>query len=98
MKYNSRKIFLKTNVSLTVLTCPSIFSPPNVLGYPAVDLDHEEIQRKENHQSSTGGGRLHPDPGCLQETPDHGTEFLSLAEQNRQHDGAGSSTFEGGGA
>ena len=32
------------------LTCPSIFSPPNVLGYLAGDLDHEEIQRREIHQ------------------------------------------------
>ena len=37
------------------LTCPSKYRLPNVLGYPAGNLDHEEIQRRENHQSSTGG-------------------------------------------
>ena len=35
-------------------------------------------------------------PGSLQETPDHRAEFLSLAEQIRQHGGVGSSAFEGG--
>ena len=54
-----------------------------MLGNWAGDLDHEEIQRRENHQSSTGGGRRHPGPGCLQETPDHRTDFLSLVEQIR---------------
>ena len=77
------------------MICPSIFSPPNVLGYRSGDLDHEEFQRRENHQSSTGGGRLHPGPGCLQETPDYRIEFLSLAEQIRQLDGVGSSAAEG---
>ena len=69
------------------LTCPSIYSPPNVLGYWVGDLYHEEIQRRENHQSSTGGGGRHPGPGCLQKPPDHRTEFLSLVEQIRPHDG-----------
>ena len=76
----------------------SKFKPPNVLGYPAGDLDHEEIQRRKNHQSSTGGGKRHHGPGFLQETPDHRIDFLSLAEQIRQHDGVGSSTSEGVGA
>ena len=44
---------------------PSKFRPPNVLGYRTEDLDQEEIQRRENHPSSTGGGRRHPGPGCL---------------------------------
>ena len=42
------------------VTSPSKFKPPNVLGYQAGNLDYEEIQRKENHQSSTGGGSSHP--------------------------------------
>ena len=66
-----------------------------MLGYPAGDLDQEEIQRRENHQSSTGGGRRHHGPGCLPETPGHRTDFVSLAEQIRQHDGVGSSASEG---
>ena len=63
-----------------VLTCPSKFRPLNVLGYRSEDLNQEEIQRRENHQSSKGGGRRHHDPGCLQETPDHRTDFVSLAD------------------
>ena len=82
-------------VALGVLTRPSKFRPPNVLGYRSGDLDHEEIQRREIHPRSTGGGRRHPGPGCVQETPDHRTDFLSLAEQIRQHDGVGSSASEG---
>ena len=77
------------------LTCPSKIRPPNVLGYRSGDLDQEEIQRRENHQSSTEGGRRHHGPGSLQETPDNRTDFLSLAEQIRQHDGVGSSASEG---
>ena len=66
------------------VTCPSIYSPPIVSGYRAGDLDHEEIQRRENHQSSTGGERRHHGPECLQETPNHRTDFLLLTEQIRQ--------------
>ena len=66
-----------------------------MLGYRSGDLDQEEIQRRENHQSSTGGGRRHPGPGCLQETPGHRTDFLSLAEHIRQRDSGGSSASEG---
>ena len=36
------------------VTCPSKFRPPNVLGHKSGDLDHEEMQRRENHQISTG--------------------------------------------
>ena len=32
------------------LTCPSKYRLPNVLVYPAGDLDLEEIQRRENHK------------------------------------------------
>ena len=60
-----------------------------MLGYRSGDFDQEGFQRRENHQSSTGDGRRHPGPGCLQETPDHRTDFLSLAEQIRQHGGVG---------
>ena len=67
--------------------CPSKFRPPKVLGYRSGDLNHEEIQQRENLQSSTGDGRQYHGPGFLQETPDHRTEFLSLADQIRQHDG-----------
>ena len=55
----------RPTTSRRLLTCPSKFRPPNVLGYLVGDLDHEEIQRKENHQSSTGGGRRHHGPGSL---------------------------------
>ena len=61
------------------MTCPSKFRPPNVLGYRSGDLDHEETQRRANYQSSTGDGRRHHGPGCVQETPGHRTDFQSLA-------------------
>ena len=66
-----------------------------MLGFPAGDLDHEEIQRRENHQSSTGGGRRDHAPECQQKSPDHRVGFLSLVEQIRQHDGVRSSASEG---
>ena len=65
------------------MTCPSKFRPSNVIGYRAGDLEHEEIQRRENYQGPTGGGKLHYGPGNLPETQDHRTEFVSLAEQIR---------------
>ena len=77
-----------------VLACPSKIRPPNVLGHRSGDLGQEEIQRREYHKSSTGGGRRHHGPGCLQETPGQRTDFLSLAEQIRQSDGVGSSAYE----
>ena len=80
---------------LRKLTCPSKYRSPNMLGYRAGDFDHEEIQRRENHQSCTGGERRHHGPGSLQETPDHRTGFVSLAEQIRQHDGVESSASAG---
>ena len=45
------------------MTYPSKIRPPNVLGYPAGNLDQEEIQRRASHQSSTGGERRHHGSG-----------------------------------
>ena len=70
---------------------PSKNRPSNVLGYRSGDIDRKEIQRIENHQISTEDGRRHHGPGCVQKTPGHRTDFQSLAEQIRQHDGVGSS-------
>ena len=53
------------------MTYPSKIRPPKVLGYRSGDLDKEEIQRRENHQSSTGNGRRHHGPVSLQKTPSH---------------------------
>ena len=69
-----------------------------MLEYSPGDLDQEEIQRRENHQSTTGEGRRHPGPEFLHETPDFRTDFLSLVEQIRQHYSVGSSASEGVGA